>query len=318
LHFAQTECRSKGFFAINGDDYIGSHTRETNTVLSNLITGLGLKLHPKKDFTTFNGHGVFSEELVTVGRQRFYPTASLKPFLALSKGGKPLWRNGPAVASATGKLPEMWRPRAVQVAAFTYRGTYAMLRRVGIAPTAPRFCGGGGFPGRVSGTHLRIARGLLGQKIEERFEIVSKFMSAWSETHSMVFEHATELMTKGLLEYGRAAAKEEDLRPMRDILTSYIGALSFAYNIALPPPDKRDGSITSVARKVRNGISLAMSKSFWVSTSEPARDQTALWSMEIHEPLMKIQPPLPIDLRFDVKASLDPALAPIIVSKDDV
>ena len=70
--------RSDGWYAVCGDDYLGCHTYATYRRYCEARRQTGAVGSPGKDLICRGSVGVFAEELVTVGRCRWVPTASVR------------------------------------------------------------------------------------------------------------------------------------------------------------------------------------------------------------------------------------------------
>jgi hypothetical protein len=255
-------------YAVNGDDYIGCHNKSTNEKLSKVITELGLKLHPTKDFVTFNGMGIFAEELVAVGRRRVYNSISLKPLNPVGereKGGtKQPWLNGPTLCKTIDRAPLYQRGVLKEIVTAMYVKEFSMLRTSGIHPTSPRWCGGAGFPGTPSVQLSRLGRGILGQGPMKVVEIISEFTSAWGRMSSIAMDDARSRVQRVYSEYGLRPNLEEEVIPLSEYVTQQCGRISFAYTLAGFPPETSKLSITRLGRRIQGLVNRWFDVAGWV------------------------------------------------------
>jgi len=308
LDYCHAESGSDGFWAINGDDYIGGHSLATNIKLTHAVLSTGLRLSETKDFFTTNGCGVFSEELITVGRCRVYSTVSVKPLCGVqSRAGKPLWAEGPSIGLSVGRLPEDWRPAALGVVRDVYKTEISKLRGVGIDPFAPRWCGGGGFPGVANPTSLMVARGIASQTAKMAAEFTYDLVRPWATALGMMGDSvARELLLPLVSEYAIHRTLEGGGKPMEALLSELLGELLPSFTIAGQVRGVRDLKLTDVGRRVREARSFVLRTAFWVPR-QGARDWGNLEKMVAQlQPHFKFSAPFArCDLHLGYGAGVD-------------
>jgi hypothetical protein len=309
LDFAHVKSGTDGFYALNGDDYIGAHTWKTNSLFTSSVRSLGLKLSPTKDFVTGNHSGVFAEELVAVGRNKVYPTCSVRPLCAVQKVlDHPLWGDGPAVSTAVGRLPKIWQPSVENLIGITYRVEFDKLVRTGIDPHAPRWCGGAGFPGVPSLNSLRTARGILSQDSKQALSWILDFAASWSAAaNSMAMGHARELVDAVVAENPSQTTEEGMGRTGDEILAFTLGLVSPHYLIALGPQCvERRIRLTSVGMRIKRVLKGIRERCYWVPRDQLIRDWGGLDRRLVSlEPRYTMEAPVFLcDLKFNTPPSL--------------
>jgi len=279
LDWCHSMSGTRGFYAINGDDYLGAHTHSSNALFSYTVGAVGLVVSDGKDFVTDNHSGVFSEELVMVGRRRVYPTCSVRPLCAEQRLlDHPLWGDGPAVCTAVRRLPVSWQPTVERLVATTYRVQFDKLKTAGLDPVAPRWCGGAGFPGVPSLASLRLARGILSQSTKQSLDWTLRLAASWSRAaESMAMGHARELIDSVLSENPSSTTEAGKGRTAEDILASTLGILSPQYLIALGPKGSYERvRLTSVRKRVSRVLEEVRLRAYWVPAASEIRDWSGL------------------------------------------
>lgn len=273
------ESGSDGWFGVCGDDYIGCHTRGT-LAKYNLIRQLtGAKPSPGKDMVAFQSVGVFAEDLVTVARGRVHPTVSIRALLADSKPGRPSWSQGPEVAEALGFLglsPQI----SGRICRTLHKGSYQQLRRGGIDPCAPRWCGGAGFPGIPHHNSYVCARRIVSQSSDQVTKWVAQFEAAWSQVGECPY--LADAVAEDILRHDDAqwdSGVPGSWGPLRDVVASRLATLSWPFVLAGAAKRLRRVTFGSVKRKIGSVKESIATRGYWVSANEPIRSGEALASM---------------------------------------
>lgn len=270
LDFCHAQSGTDGFYGINGDDYIGSHSFSSNYNFTKCVKSVGLVLSDMKDFFSYHGRGVFAEELITVGRMRVYPSISCRVLCAVERREdcRPLWSDGPAVNAAVNRVDPCEREHLVSILDFTYRSELSKLRRCGIDPCAPRWAGGGGFPGNPTQYSLRVMRGILSQEDKVSLNWVLRLCSAWAYgVPSAAVDMAREIVERLLSEFPATEEKgvgEGSLSS--DLQASLLGQISYAFKLAMPPEmaNVAQPRLTLTAKKIKDVLTCVASVAYWV------------------------------------------------------
>nr|UUW21003.1 MAG: RNA-dependent RNA polymerase [Sanya narna-like virus 7] len=268
VEFSHLQTGSDGFYAVNGDDYIGSHNLVTNARFGRTLTALGLETQPSKDYLTHNGWGVFSEQLVTVGRCRVYRTVAIRTLFAQG-GRQPRWTRGPEVSAelaGAGVTSAHYLTRAL------FRRELLRLQRAGMDPFAPRWCGGAGFPGVPSNRSGRVARGILSQLPEKAFGWLSRMSLPWSVRSCSLSEEVQRRIDAVISETGCSFTRGDGTVPVSELVGSVMGHLSGAYALAGASSNKDYRlSLTHVCRAVSLVRSEVVQTAFWVPNESVRR-----------------------------------------------
>jgi hypothetical protein len=296
LHF---ESGSDGWFGVCGDDYIGCHSRASFKKYLRLRRMTGALGSPGKDIMGFEGVGVFAEDLVSVMRRRVVPTCSIRAVLGDPKSGLPAWTQGPEVAKALEGFAPM--ARLHRLCSVVHSRQVRLLRQNGIDPFAPRWIGGGGFPGICTRPTARLARIAVSQRREDVVRWTTSFAACWQP-----------LSGSGLL----SAAVEEDINrhsdfevetsvkgqwgPLRDIVSSRMGQLAWSFTLAGIVGVNRRLGLTDVASKIRLTKEEITSKGWWLGGQRIKDGDGIRYRLEKLEPKSKPIPfpPLSVSVLF--------------------
>lgn len=259
--------RSDGWFAVCGDDYLGCHTYSTYRRYCAERARTGAVGSPGKDLLTSCSVGVFAEELVTVGRCRWVPTVSIRAVLADSKAGQPSWSQGPEVAFALEVL-KLNPHQEGAICRRLHKSMYSLLRGVGIDPVGPRWAGCGGFPGVPGHATLLRARRLVSQSPKLVIEWITKVEAAWSQLSTsplltmVVCEDVKDHFDT--LAYVDPGMGSGVWGPLRDVVSSRLGSLSFSYYLAGAAMHLSRPSLSRVASVVKEFCQQVADRGRWL------------------------------------------------------
>lgn len=273
------ESGSDGWFGVCGDDYIGCHTRATLAKYNSTRLMTGAIPSPGKDTVATQFVGVFAEDLVTVGRGRVHNTVSVRAVLGDSKPDRPSWTQGPEIAQALSYLK--LKPAVEgRVCGSLHKASFQRLRRAGIDPSAPRWCGGAGFSGIPQHSSYVCARQLVSQSQELVTQWVTEFESAWSAMGA-----CRDLLEAVREDISRHADSQWDSGapgkwgPLRDVVALRLGTLSWPFFLAGALPRQLRVSLGSVRKKIGEVKAAIAQKGYWVPTGETIRNGEALGAM---------------------------------------
>jgi len=310
LHF---ESGSDGWFGVCGDDYIGCHTRETLRKYNSVRSLTGAVPSPGKDLVSFQSVGDFAEALVTVARGRVHPTLSVRAVLADSKPGRASWSQGPEVSEALGFLG-LSPLISGRICRSIHKSSYQQLRRIKVDPSAPRWCGGAGFPGIPHHSSYIAARRIVSQDSKTVTSWVASFESLWS------LVGGSELLVSSVAE---DISRYDDIQwdsgvpgtwgPLRDVVASRLATLSWPYVLAGVAKHERRVTLSSVKRRVGELRKEVDRKGYWLPSNDPIRSGEQIASM-----LQRLEPrcrPIqftPITVKIKL---LGPGVQPLSVRK---
>jgi len=274
------ESLSSRWFAVVGDDYIGAHNFASNARMTRVLVRTGGVPSPGKDITGQQGFGVLAEQLISLGRRRVHPTASIRALAGIVKGDNvPLWSVGPALAKVASECMDV---PVGDIVALTFAGLFRHLRRNGVDPCAPRWAGGAGFPGTPTQLSLRFARQILSQKPVDVLRWISQLESAWvvsralrsslnllsAEAQVLLTEFGRRLTPQQIEKIERVSGslmlEGERVAPLDDLVTAFGSMRAFAFAIAEAPPERRFNSLTSGIRIISSVRTAVADKAWWV------------------------------------------------------
>jgi len=258
---------STGFAAINGDDYVGSHTHASNARLNACLAAVGLRIQPSKDFLTRNGWGIFSEEILSVGRCKVYRTAAMRAWFGSHDSTKPAWCRGPEIAREAARAP---CPLAAStLTAIRYQLWYRRMRAKGLDPCGPRWCGGAGFPGAPTLRSARVARGLVSQSGPKVLAWLARLSSVWATSSFSLGDDVEVRVQAWIAEWGGKCTLEEGGRTVDSLVGELIGALAPAHALAgMLSRDDFSPSLTKVLRVTQEVQEEVLRTAFWVPREE--------------------------------------------------
>jgi len=294
---------SDGWYSVCGDDYIGCHTHRTYKKYLAYRRLTGAIGSPGKDILGHQSVGVFAEELVTVGRCRWVPTVSVRAVLADAKADRPGWSQGPEVSEAL-KVLNLQPAAMGRVCERLHKPHFLLLRKQGIDPYGPRWCGGAGFPGIPLHSTLISARRMVSQDITTVVKWITRLESAWSNTLSdpKLVGAVTEDILRNI-EFHRVVIRDsEDARPMRDVVSSRLASLSWPFYLAGSSIGYRRVGLSRIGRIIRGVEAEIASKGYWLPADSRVDYPGGIdrWLID-HEPLCKVIPfsPLLGGIRLD-------------------
>jgi hypothetical protein len=290
-----SESGSIGWYAVCGDDYVGCHTYETHSRYLAIRTMTGAIGSPGKDILGTCSTGVFAEELITVGRCRWIPTVSVRAVLGDSKQGLPAWFQGPEVSEALRRL-DLTRAAESRICARLHKLPIAQLRRSGIDPFAPRWIGGAGFPGIPDHSSLVRARRMMSQSRELITNWVTNYEAVWTTScsSSLLISAVAEDIFRNE-EYQWDSGRAGEWGPLRDVVSSRLGNLSWPYYLAGAATRELRISLRSVSRRILSVTEEITSRGYWVPSLERiSRGERLVEALEALEPLAKPIPFTPI------------------------
>lgn len=281
--------------AVCGDDYIGCHTYATYRRYLDVRSLTGAVGSPGKDILGTQSTGVFAEELVTVGRCRWVPTVSVRSVLGDPKSGVAPWQQGPEVSQSLAKIG--WtRQVSARVCGKLHKLPISILRRSGIDPFAPRWVGGAGFPGIPSHASLVKARRMMSQAREQITTWVTAYEMAWTTSCSSSL--LTSAVSDSILrnsEFQWDTGRPGEWGPLRDVVASRLGTLSWPYFLAGASQRELRVSIRSVSERLRSVSGEIASRGYWVSPLERiVRGEGLADALDAIEPQVKPIPYTPI------------------------
>lgn len=293
LMFCHMKSGTDGFVALNGDDYLGSHDMSSNYKFTRYVLACGLALSPTKDFCTLTGYGVFSEELISIGRHAVLPTISVRPLCALPKDPThPLWADGPSVSDAVDRLSPSWREPAAKLIEITYRAEFAKLRALGIEPTNPRWVCGGGFPGQALQSGARLGRMLVSQDTEQVVEWQLRIGRAWTKGVPSQLGTVVHDKVKVLLaEFPSTRSKKDGGHVVREYQDSMTATLSYAYLLCFgTTQDERALSLSKTAKSLKEVKSQICQRGYWVPLDKVRSMEGLEQKLANHEPRFSLNP----------------------------
>lgn len=267
------------FHAICGDDALVSVTWRENSALSSMFTRTGAVMSVGKDFATREGYGVFMEQLINPSRHHRHLSISIRALTGFRKGGSdaPSWMEGPSLHSLAKIRPDLlWYLHLV-------RGSdIAQLMQAGLDPFAPRWVGGGGFPGRPSQRSLRIARMMYSQNTETLLKWIAEFESLWSSGRS-VFGMAWDLILPIIQEFSRPCDDPAVGRTVKDFVVSFTAQFSTAWALCFGHYGLKYPALKGLSRNILQLQRTISSRGYWVP-HEYVRDKDIVARLKEIEP----------------------------------
>jgi len=287
-----SESGSDGWYAVCGDDYVGCHTQRSYRKYLSVRTATGAVGSPGKDILGCESTGVFAEELLTVGRNRWIPTVSVRAVLADPKSGVPAWSQGPEVSNALRRVFSD-ATTMTRVCERLHGGVICRFRKFKIDPFAPRWIGGAGFPGTPYQSSLQLARMLISQSQEQIIKWITEFEMAWSSTANdprLGERVEADLKRNGeLLNWD--SGRDGEFGPLRDVVSSRLGSLSWPYYLAGACKRERRVVLPTVARRVTAVKDEIAFRGYWVDRSEViVRGEGIAERLDSLEPLIRPPP----------------------------
>jgi hypothetical protein len=262
--FLHSESGSDGWYAVCGDDYLGCHTYATYRRYLAIRDATGAEGSPGKDILGTRSVGCFAEELITLGRKRWIPTVSVRAVLGDPKSGVPAWTQGPQVTEALARL-RLPDTDTARISAKLHATSISILRRNGIDPSGPRWCGGAGFPGFPTQQTLTRARRMTSQSQKQVTKWIACYEGAWS------FSSGSEQLANDVAEdihrnreYQRETDVPGDWGPMRDIVLSRMSTLSWVYFLAGAVKRELRVSIRSVKQRLTSVNEAIAQAGYWL------------------------------------------------------
>lgn len=274
---------SDGWYATVGDDYIGSHTEQTNARLDRAISRSGGEYSRPKDIKSNTGYGVLAEELVSVPRRRVYRTASVRALTGVSKEAMPPWSLGPSVTEAG--LGVLRLADLQEIVSDSFGAAIADLRRHNIDPGTPRWLGGGGFPLPPKQESLRLCRGLLGQSQDYILKALIDLASAWSVTRPqrILLDIARDVVPALVQEFSHPATLENGLT-VDDLLSRWAADQAFAYVLVYGVDEVRTLRLSKVGARIGSVLEDLRERSHWVPIERTVRPGRLLRALMEKEP----------------------------------
>lgn len=281
--------------AVCGDDYVGCCTPRTSARMTRLLEQTGALISPGKDALCRGPYGVFAEELISVGRRRVLRTSSVRPWVFLG-AEDPLWSLGPRLACELVRDSDLVGP-ARQFIATRLDITLNRVRRCGIDPFMPRWCGGAGFPGLPSQSSLRLLRGLAAQPRKDFLDWAARFSACWVQQSSGAVEYALELLRPLIAEYTWPVDWPEGL-PVSELVGSFCGHVGSGWSLAFGAAQRRDTNLRSIGLRIRGILAKARNVTWWVPHETVHSPDVLLSKLLVLEP--RISREVLRDFRFRV------------------
>lgn len=183
LEWLHSECGSKGWYAVVGDDYAGSLTRHENARFNRILKRTGGIPSFGKDYYFNEGYGVLCEELVHVPTGSIDATISVRAISGVQKAGSmtPAWSIGPSLVD---RLDAWGHPAGSAICSYWFAKEISSWRKLGVDPYGPLGAGGAGFPGYPSTDTMKRIRTLMahysgkGREVRDRY--TRNVRAAWA------------------------------------------------------------------------------------------------------------------------------------------
>jgi hypothetical protein len=266
--FLHAESGSDGWYAVCGDDYIGCHDDASYRRYKSIREATGALGSPGKDLMTKTSVGVFAEELVSVGRCRCIPTASVRAVLGDPKSGQPAWSQGPEVSQALSRLA-LTGGEQHRIVRAVHSNSVNKLLRCGIDPFGPRWIGGAGFPGIPSQRTLVRARVLVSQSIKQVTTWVANFNAAWatSGTSSLLCDAVAEDLAYHA-DFEIESDRDGEWGPLKDVVSLRMASLSWPYFLAGVERPLPRVVLSITAGRIRSVSEEISRKGYWLDPAE--------------------------------------------------